>query len=93
MLGRIELTCLETIFAVKLTLSDGYAVTVEDIGGTAGDFPNYFGDFYITGSGTGSFSRTYPYYQTNPEKHFDQLENDYDEQVEKKRQEQILQQV
>ena len=50
MLGGIELTCLETIFAVKLTLSDGYAVTEEGIGGAAGDFPNYFSDFYSLGS-------------------------------------------
>lgn len=36
----------------------------------------YFSDFYLTGSGTGSFSKVYPYYQSNPEKHFDQLENE-----------------
>lgn len=36
----------------------------------------YFSDFYLTGSGTGSFSKVYPYYQSNPERHFEQLENE-----------------
>lgn len=51
---------------------DGYFDKIENIK-TA---QSYFSDFYMTGSGLGSFSRVYPYYQSNPEMHFDQLENE-----------------
>ena len=51
---------------------EGYFKKIENIKSVNG----YFSDFYLTGSGTGSFSKVYPYYQSNPEKHFDQLENE-----------------
>lgn len=37
---------------------------------------DYASDFYLTGSGTGSFSKVYTYYQDNPETRFVQLENE-----------------
>lgn len=36
----------------------------------------YSKDFFLTGSGAGSFSKVYPYYQDNPEIRFVQLENE-----------------
>jgi tetratricopeptide (TPR) repeat protein len=38
-------------------------------------FP-YFKDFFLAGSGLGSFSKVFTYYQTNPETRFVQLENE-----------------
>ncbi len=37
---------------------------------------DYLGDFYLTGSGLGSFSKVYPYYQNDPERRFTELENE-----------------
>ncbi len=37
---------------------------------------DYAADFFITGSGSGSFSKVYTYYQKNPETRFVQLENE-----------------
>ncbi|HSW59437.1 MAG TPA: O-antigen ligase family protein [bacterium] len=37
---------------------------------------DYMGDFYLTGSGLGSFSKVYPYYQNDPERRFAELENE-----------------
>ncbi|MGI6394642.1 MAG: O-antigen ligase family protein [bacterium] len=36
----------------------------------------YFQDFYVTGSGLGSFSKVYSYYQDNPERKFTEFENE-----------------
>ncbi len=52
--------------------SDRYLEKAQNLKSVRG----YFSDFYLTGSGTGSFSKVYPYYQSNPERHFDQLENE-----------------
>lgn len=52
--------------------SDRYLEKAQNLKSVSG----YFSDFYLTGSGTGSFSKVYPYYQSNPERHFDQLENE-----------------
>ena len=51
---------------------DGYFSKIEEIKTVR----EYSSDFLITGSGLGSFSKVYPYYQDNPERRFTELENE-----------------
>lgn len=51
---------------------EGYFSKIEEMG----TVKDYIGDFYLTGSGLGSFSKVYSYYQNDPERKFTELENE-----------------
>ena len=51
---------------------EGFFDKIENIESVTG----YSSDFFLTGSGAGSFSKVYTYYQKNPETRFVELENE-----------------
>ena len=77
---------ISVVFALTIVFYSGYSLIEKAFDVSRPEYfdkidniktvKNYFSDFYLTGSGLGSFSKVYPYYQQNPEKHFEQLENE-----------------
>ena len=74
------LLILSTVFYAGFALLEKeFDVEKEGFFNKIGDFENaieYSSDFFLTGSGAGSFSKVYTYYQKNPETRFVQLENE-----------------
>jgi tetratricopeptide (TPR) repeat protein len=74
------LLILSTVFYTGFALLEKeFDVEREGFFDKVGNFESvidYSADFYITGSGAGSFSKVYTYYQKNPETRFVELENE-----------------
>lgn len=83
---KFYLTSLFFLLALGVVFHTGYALLENEFDFQREGYFNkieeikivkdYSKDFFLTGSGLGSFSKVYPYYQKNPETRFTELENE-----------------
>ncbi|MBP7432924.1 O-antigen ligase family protein [bacterium] len=84
--AKLYLAGFSLIFALFVVFQTGYALLEKEFDferegyfskiEEMGTVRDYIGDFFLTGSGLGSFSKVYSYYQNDPERKFTELENE-----------------